>query len=279
MHVYSRSVCLLQNLNNVQILSSPDAPQPTTIAKRAPLHPHCQATSLRPLTPVRLHSTMSGSAPKPYQRLVLAPRSVPTGATAPAAAAPAAAAPAAAAPAAAATVAATAAAPAARSGAAEPCELHGVGLHAQERKLDQRTQRLPPMNKAQKEEFKELESLLTSAIATAASEDASVVRMCAFVRVCLRACVCCVVNVWLHNRLRSCLACTVTKWRDASQASATGTARHVAVQDTAPEQLADARPPADAVIRDTTKMLRVSPWSHWACGACTNSTVSTSPAA
>ena len=117
---------------------------------------------------------MSGSAPKPYPRLVLAPRSVPTsGATA---AAPAAAAP---------TAAASAAAPATCSnifGAAKPRELvpleKGVDVQAQKRKLDQRTQQPPRINQAQQEEeeFKELESLLASAIATAASEDASVVR-------------------------------------------------------------------------------------------------------
>ncbi len=64
----------------------------------------------------------------------------------------------------------------------------GVDVQPQKRKLDQRTQQLPRINNAQQEEeeeFKELESLLASAIATAASEDASVVRKC----VCARACV------------------------------------------------------------------------------------------
>ena len=130
---------------------------------------------------------MSGSAPKPHPP-VLAPRSVTTsGATA---AAPAAAAP---------TAAASDAAPAARSnifGAAKPRELvlleKGVDVQAQKRKLDQRTQQLPRINNAQQEEdeFKELESLLASAIATAASEDASVVRECVCVRACVCACVC-----------------------------------------------------------------------------------------
>ena len=126
---------------------------------------------------------MSGSTPKPYQRLVLAPRSVPTGATA--------AAPSAAATAAAATAAATtAAAPAARSsnfGAAKPREQvlleKGVDVHAMERKLDQRTQQLPRINNAQQQEDEFKESLLASAIATAASEDASVVRECVCTRV------------------------------------------------------------------------------------------------
>jgi hypothetical protein len=125
---------------------------------------------------------MSGSAPKPHPP-VLAPRSVTTsGATA---AAPAAAAP---------TAAASDAAPAARSnifGAAKPRELvlleKGVDVQAQKRKLDQRTQQLPRINNAQQEEDEFKESLLASAIATAASEDASVVREC--VCVCVRACV------------------------------------------------------------------------------------------
>ena len=65
-------------------------------------------------------------------------------------------------------------------------------VQAQKRKLDQRTQQLPRINNAQQEEdeFKELESLLASAIATAASEDASVVRECVCVRACVCACVC-----------------------------------------------------------------------------------------
>jgi hypothetical protein len=128
---------------------------------------------------------MSGSAPKP--------RLVPTGGAT--AATPAAAAP---------TAVASAAAPAARSfGSAKPRELvlleKGVAVQAQKRKLDQRAQQLPRINNAQQEEeeFKELESLLASAIATAASEDASVVRECVSVRACVCVCVriCCVVRV------------------------------------------------------------------------------------
>jgi hypothetical protein len=118
---------------------------------------------------------MSGSAPAPYKRLVLAPRSVPAGATV-----------AAAAPAAASTAAAPAPARSSIFGAAKPREQvlleKGIDVQAQERKLDQRTQRLPRMNKSQEDEFKELETLLASATATAASEDASVVRACACVR-------------------------------------------------------------------------------------------------
>jgi hypothetical protein len=78
-------------------------------------------------------------------------------------------------------------------GAAKPRELQkGVDVQAQKRKLDQRTQQLPRINNAQQqeEEFKELESLLASAIATAASEDASVVRKSVCVRACVCACVC-----------------------------------------------------------------------------------------
>jgi hypothetical protein len=122
---------------------------------------------------------MSGSA-------LLASCSVPAGATA---AAPAAAGPTAAA--------AAAAAPAARSsifGAAEPREqvllAKGVDVLAKERKLDQRTQRLPRMNKAHEEEFKEPESLLASAIATAASANASVVRECVRACAALSTCGC-----------------------------------------------------------------------------------------
>ncbi len=50
----------------------------------------------------------------------------------------------------------------------------GVDVQAKEMKVDQRTQ----MNKAEEEEFKELESLLASVIATAAFENASAVREC-----------------------------------------------------------------------------------------------------
>jgi hypothetical protein len=137
---------------------------------------------------------MSGSAPKPYQRLVLTPRSAPGGATA--------AAPAPAAATAAATATAAAPAPARSSifGAAKPREQvlleKGIDVQAQERKLEQRTQRLPRMNKSQEEEFKELESLLASATSTAASEDASVVRAC--VRACVNACVRACLRVLLH---------------------------------------------------------------------------------
>jgi hypothetical protein len=156
---------------------------------------------------------MSGSTPKPYQRAVLGalrPRATgatatalataaPTAAAAPiataapsAAAAPNVATAATAATAAAAPIAAaaaTAAAPAARSSIVGAAELREQVLlddvQAKERKLDQRTQRLPCMNEAQEEEFKELESLLASAIATAASENASVVRECVWT--CVRA--------------------------------------------------------------------------------------------
>ncbi len=177
---------------------------------------------------------MSGSTPKPYQRLVLAPRSVPTGATA---AAPSAAAPTAfAATAAAAT---TVAAPAARSsifGAAKRREQvlleKCVDAHAMETKLDQRTQRLPRMNKAQEKEFKELESLLASAIATAASENASVVREC----VCMR------VRVIPCQRVAAQSPSTVPTVRGLQVASCSR-------WRTAPEQIAHARPPADA-LRD-----------------------------
>jgi hypothetical protein len=124
------------------------------------------------------HYTMSASAPKPYPRLVLAPHSVPTGGATAAAAT---------------TDAAFAAAPATRAfGAAKLRELvKGVDVKAQKRTLDQRTQKLPRTNNAQQEEeqaFKGLESLLASAIATAASEDA-LVRVCACVRACVRVCV------------------------------------------------------------------------------------------
>ncbi len=148
---------------------------------------------------------MSGCAPKPHPRLVLA-RSVPTGGAT-------AAAPAAAAPTAAPTAAAAAAAPAARSnifGAAKPRELvlleKGVDVQAQKRKLDQRTQQLPRVNNAQQEEGEFKESLLASAIATAASEDASVVRECVCVRAaCVRVCVCACVRVCVCACVRVCV--------------------------------------------------------------------------
>jgi hypothetical protein len=147
---------------------------------------------------------MSGSAPKPYPRLVCA-RSVPTGGAT--AAAPATAAPAAV---------AAAAAPAARSfGAAKPRELV-TGVDVQAQKLDQRTKQLnnAQQEEEEEEEFKELESLLASAIATAASEDASVVReWCVCACVCVCVCVCVHMLRCMHDRLRP--------WRARSPSGAT----------------------------------------------------------
>jgi hypothetical protein len=94
-----------------------------------------------------------------------------------------------------AAAAAPTATPAARSSISGPRELvllgKGVDVQAQKRKLDQRTQQLPRINNAQQtqDEFKELESLVASAIATAACEDASVVRECVCLRACVRVCV------------------------------------------------------------------------------------------
>ena len=52
----------------------------------------------------------------------------------------------------------------------------GIDVKAVERKLDERTQRLPRMNKAQEEEFQEIEKMLAASKKTAESSDASVVR-------------------------------------------------------------------------------------------------------
>ena len=80
------------------------------------------------------------------------------------------------------TVAAPVAATTTRSsifGSAKPREQvlreKGIDVKAVERKLDERTQRLPRMNKAQEEEFLELEQQLASAKKRAEAEDATVV--------------------------------------------------------------------------------------------------------
>jgi hypothetical protein len=206
---------------------------------------------------------MSGSAPKPHPRLVLAPRSMPTGGAT--AAAPAAAAP---------TATASAAVPAARSnifGAAKPRELvlleKGVDVQAQKRKLDQRTQQLPRINSAQQEEDEFKESLLASAIATAASENASVVREC----VCVRACVCACVRVCVCVRCPcDCTIAFSRAWRARSPSGATPCGRRRlaltwasgAVQDGARRRSnlpTLGRRPMQSELRRTTTTTLVSP--------------------
>jgi hypothetical protein len=175
----------------------------------------------------------------------------------------------------------------------------GVDVQANEKKLDKRTQRLPRMNKAQEEEFKELESLLASAIATVASEYASVVREC--VCTCVRVLRCQRVAAQSPSTVPGVQVARRLAGVEDSSTWASTPAGRCPRSRTAPEQLADARPPADAVrdegddndvtfqpvvslcvprgVCETSTMCVRDLHKHCACETRTNSTISTSPPA